>query len=222
MLLLLACSEPLPDDADGRMHAAWDAWQAGDDRTLAQAISLMAETDGEGELTPLTETPGVMLVNPLPGCTLEQVEELVIALNQEDFFDVFNHYDREYTSSLEAWKEDREPLTWRSDYGFTVPLSGSAEATLLGEMRAPEEDMRVAVNVLAGPAVWENEGPVFDEDFRIEGWTLRDGVVVHVEGLWRHMDAGAYNTENDAVRDLVLNGLYDWDQQIVTHCEDGW
>ena len=35
------------------------------------------------------------------------------------------------------------------------------------------------------------------------------------------MDAGAYDTKNDAVRDIVLNGLYDWDEQMVAHCEDG-
>ena len=222
MLLLLACSEPLPEDADGLMHAAWQAWEDQDDDRLADAIAALAAEDGEGELTPLTSTPGVMLVNPLVGCSLQQVEDIVIELDQAALFDIFEHYDRAYTSELSAWQDEAVPLTWQSDYGFAIPLSGSADATLLGEMRAPVENMRVAVNVLAGPAEWEDEGSVFDEDFRIEAWTLRDEQVVHVEGLWRHMDAGAYNTENDAVRDLVLNGLVDWDEQMMTLCEDGW
>ncbi len=203
------------------MHAAWEAWQEGDDARLAEAVSLLAESPGDGELTPLTETPGVMLVNPLPGCDLNGVEAIVIALEQDELFDVFDHYDRSYSSSLEDWNENRSPLTWRSDYGFTIPLAGAADATLLGEIREPETGVISVVNLLAEPAVWEEDGHTFDEDSRLEAWVLQDEVVVHVEALWRHMDAGAYNTENDTIRELVLNGIYDWDEQMVSLCEQG-
>ncbi len=220
VLILLACSEPLPESADGRMHAAWEAWQAEDWARAADAVLLLSEADGEGELTALTETPGVMVVNPLPGCTVEQVEDIVIALNQDELFDIFDHYDRSYTSPLSDWEEQREQLDWQSDYGFTIPLAGPADATLMATMRE-QDGVLFAVNTLAGPAVWEEEGSTFDEDFRLEAWTHRDGAVVHVEGLWRHMIAGAYNTENEAIRDIVLNGLVDWDEQMVELCEQG-
>ncbi|MCP4918178.1 MAG: hypothetical protein GY913_14795 [Proteobacteria bacterium] len=203
------------------MHAAWTAWHDGDDDRVAEAVRLLAETPGEGELTPLTETPGVSLVNALEGCDLATVEDLVIALEQDELFDIFDHYDRTYTTSLEEWESEAVPLTWTSDYGFSIPLTGTADATLLGEIRRLDDDVLAAVNVLAEPAVWEEEGNVFDEDFRLEAWVLVDGTPIHVEGLWRHMDAGAYNTENESIRNLVRNGIVDWDDQMMASCETG-
>lgn len=217
MLLLLACAEPLPETADGQLHAAWTAWHAGDYDRAEDALLLLAQSPGDAEVSPLTETPGVMLVNPLPGCTRDRVEDLVVAADQDALFDIFEHYERTYTSSLDDWHADRQVLTWASDYGFHVPVAGSADATLHAEMRLLG-DVLVLVNVLAEPAVWEQEGNTFDEDFRMEAWTQVDGRLVHVEGLWRHMIAGVYNTENEAVRGLVTNALYDWDEQMVALC----
>lgn len=221
MVLLIACAEALPEDADGQMHAAWTAWHDGDDDRVADAVRLLAANPGEGELTALVETPGVSLVNPLDGCDLATVEDLVIAREQDELFDIFDHYDRTYTSSLDAWEREAVPLTWTSEYGFTIPLTGTADATLLGEIRRLDEDVLAAVNVLAEPATWDEPGHVFDEDFRLEAWVVVEETPVHVEGLWRHMDAGAYNTDNESIRGLVLNGIVDWDDQMMAWCESG-
>ncbi len=161
------------------------------------------------------------LILPLD-CELEQVEDVVIHLEQEELFpDVFETYERAYTGDLQAWEEDREPLTWRADYVVSIPLTSDLTCTLLGEIREPAEGVLVARSVLQPAAISEDDDGVFDQDWRMEAWVDQGHRVLHIEALWRHMDAGVVNTENEAIRGLVLDGIEDWDEQVQRWCDLG-
>jgi hypothetical protein len=237
MLALLACSsEPLPEDAEGLFHALWQAWdedsQADHSRLGEVALALAELEPGRGELSTLSdeelaafgphdEQVGVSLILPLD-CELEQVEDVVIHLEQDELFpDVFETYERVHTSDLQAWEQDRRPLGWQADYVVSIPLTSDLSCTLLGEIREPTEGVLVARSVLQPAAVSEDDDGVFDQDWRIEAWVQQDERVLHIEALWRHMDAGVVNTDNEAIRGLVLDGIEDWDEQVQHWCAVG-
>jgi hypothetical protein len=135
--------------------------------------------------------------------------------------DVFEAYERTYDSSLEDWQQDRIPLRWTSIYAVEVPLTSLLTVTLAGEIREPEEGILVVRNVMPEPAVSAEDDGVFDQDWRIEAWTENEEGLVHLEAMWRHMDAGVVDTSNETIRSLVLDAIVTSDEESEVLCANG-
>jgi len=252
---ILACAacrgvDPAPEDLEGLLHYLWEKYPEGSDAELVDALeNLHLSIDGaeledtlDGTTALLTdeevalagldrdvdpsETAGVFIVDPFP-CDLDTAEAIVISTEQDVLYDVFDNYERRYTTDLEAYLErETATLSWEVTYTTTIPLAGPYTADLAGGVRripdAPFGDFFLTRSVLVEPAAFERSDGVFDQDYRIElYYAPRSGTVIHVEALWRNMHAGLANTDSEAVQRFILNSLEDWDDQTAHWCENG-
>lgn len=256
LLIATAGCRPVPEapeDVDGLMHYFWQKVDAGEDDEIAQGVvNLHAAIDGDGldetedgQLTSLdvdeialvgsdadpTEAVGIYMVNPLT-CDLETVDDIVIALHQDELYDSFDAYERTYTSDEAAYSSrEVSTLTWTVEYTVTVTLAGTYSATLrsgarwvpaLNDDLSPFGPVLITWSTLAEPGEFEGGDGVFDQDYRVEVYYQPDaGRVIHSEAIWRHMDAGLVTMESEDIRRLVLDGLADWDDQTDVICEAG-
>ena len=255
-LLAMASCRPVPEapaDVDGLMHFFWQKVDEGEDDEIAQGVvNLHEATDGDvldetvdGQLTSLdadeialvgsdadpAEAVGIYMVNPLT-CDLETVDDIVIALEQDELYDSFDEYQRAYTSDAGAYsRREVLTLTWTVEYTVTVPLAGTYSATLNSGARwvpavtdnlSPFGPVLLTWSTLAEPGEFEDEDGVFDQDYRVEVYYQPDaGRVLHSEAIWRHMDAGLVDMESENIQRLVLDGLADWDDRTDEICEAG-
>jgi len=252
---LFACTgcrgvDPAPEDLEGLLHYLWQKYPEGSDAELVDALENLdlavdgAEledtldgatallTDEEVALAGLdrevdpSETAGVFIVDPFP-CDIDTAETILISTEQDVLYDVFDDYERQYTTDLDAYLDRETPrLLWEVTYTTTIPLAGPYTADLAGGVwRIPDSpfgDFLLTRSVLVEPAVFERSDGVFDQDYRIElYYGPRDGTVIHVEALWRHMHAGLANTDSESVQRFILNSLEDWDDQTADWCENG-
>ena len=75
---------------------------------------------------------------------------------------------------------------------------------------------------LTEPATFTSGEGDFDQDYRIEVYyPPSEGRVVHVEALWRQMQAGFVDTDIDAIQDLILEAILDIDAAVGNDCVDG-
>ncbi|MBW1881289.1 MAG: hypothetical protein JRJ84_23285 [Deltaproteobacteria bacterium] len=252
---LLACSgcrgvNPAPEDLEGLLHYLWEKYPEGSDAELVDALDNLHLAIGgadledtlDGSTAPLTdeevalagldrevdptETAGLFIVDPFP-CDVDTAEAILISTEQDVLYDVFDDYERTYTTDLDAYLErETSTLLWEVTYTTTIPMAGPYTADLAGGVRRiPHRtlgDFLLIRSVLVEPAEFEHQDPVFDQDYRIElFYGPRDGTVIHVEALWRNMHAGLANTDSAAVQRFILNSLEDWDDQTAHWCENG-
>lgn len=244
---LAACRpvEPAPRDLEGLLHFLWEAQEA-DDARLAEGLENLHALLGEGPLEPPLDGSTAPLdvaqvalaglareVDPSRAaglyiatgfdCTLDAAARIVSAVEQDALYDLFDAYERVLRGDRDAFlaRED-DRLGWDATYAVSVPFAGPYTATLDGWARWVEGSdgpFLLTRSVLVEPATFEREGSVFDQDYRIElYYTPSPGRVRHVEALWRHMEAGAVDTDSETVRRLILNGLIDWDAQTAALC----
>ncbi|MBW2257646.1 MAG: hypothetical protein JRI25_24035 [Deltaproteobacteria bacterium] len=231
---LLACSgcrgvNPAPEDLEGLLHYLWEKYPEGSDAELVDALDNLHLAIGgadledtlDGSTAPLTdeevalagldrevdptETVGLFIVDPFP-CDVDTAEAILISTEQDVLYDVFDDYERTYTTDLDAYLErETSTLLWEVTYTTTIPMAGPYTADLAGGVR------RIPHRTLG--------------DFLLIRSVLfygpRDGTVIHVEALWRNMHAGLANTDSEAVQRFILNSLEDWDDQTAHWCENG-
>ena len=247
--------EPAPEDLDGLFHYFWSNYEDGTDEDLALAvINAHDAIDGDvledafdGSISDIdrdeldlvemrsgadpSETTGMFLVNLLP-CTLEQVEEIVISLDQMKLYDgAYESYSREYTSDLDDYLDRREPfLSWVSDieakllgaqYSESVN-GGVRHVASVDEETSPYGPFVVARYWMPQEAEFSKKDFFFTQDYQIEIYYERaSGELVHLYGLWRYMGMGTSSTDADSIVRLILNGLKDWDKTTADLCESG-
>jgi hypothetical protein len=253
--ILLACTackgvDPAPEDLEGLLHYLWNKYPEGSDAELVDALEnlhlaiggadLEDTLDGgtesltteevalaglDREVDP-SEAVGLYIADPFP-CDLDTAEAILISTEQDVLYDVFDDYERHYTTDLDAYLERQSAtLLWEVTYTTSIPLAGPYTAELDAGVRRIEDsplgDFLLTRSVLVEPAEFDDPGPVFDQDYRIElYYAPRSGTVIHVEALWRNMHAGLANTDSEAVQRFILNSLEDWDDQTAQWCEDG-
>lgn len=189
---------------------------------------------------------GMSLVNPLV-CDLDLMERNIYHLAQEELYPDYQQYLREYTSDIDAYKaRTDDTITWTTTYTASNALSGTYESVLNGSMRRldpTDEEVAAAGEELAGegeeaapavgailvarawitqPAVFEREGPVFDQDFQMEIFYQSGDRLLHVYPLWRHLSMGdVLNTDNEGFQATLLKELEKYDEDTEKLCADG-
>jgi hypothetical protein len=249
-LLACQKSEPAPEDLDGLLHWFWSEYREGEDESLGEAVlsglELTAELEKpetgtfsdisleelEGYDIPEGADPsitrGMYLMNVLP-CTIEQIENILIYPAQEELFDSYNSYERSFTSSEEDYQSGAvHTLDWDTEYTATLSIYGEyREFVRSGVRRVPgteaiDQMFMLSHTWMHKPSEFEQEGKVFDQDYQIEIYIEREpGEVVHLYGIWRHMDFGAgLTTDDNFVVSITLSELVSWDKNIQTLCEE--
>jgi hypothetical protein len=246
--------DPAPGDLDGIIHWVWTNYEAaGDDDVELAVRNLHATTNAQsldeaksGGFSDITmeelavvgmqdkvdpsATRGMWLLNVIH-CPIDQLEKITYALEQNELYTgVYDRYMRTYTSDFEAYTARTTPtLSWDVDIWATI-LGNSYYEKLHGGLRRVTPEGRESPILLARtwmpqPADFEDDSKSFSQDYQIEVYYERaPGEVVHVYGIWRHMDLGTFlglDTENDEVIATTLGNLEDWDEKTAELCAQG-
>ena len=246
MLWTLACGvEPAPSDLDGLVHWLWDHhgeaegvdWSEG----FANVLEVLAplEETLTGDLSDLSaeQTLGFSDGDPSGcrglvmarrfSCTLNDLEPILYALEQDSQYpDVYTDYTRAYTSSLTDYTSRESPtLTWEVTASAELLGVGYTEDLLGGLHRVAEGDAGTGVMArtwMPGPARWDSEGWTWTQDYQVELWLEPEpGTLWHVYGVWRDMDLGGLNMDNDGVANTTLDSMSDWDTATEALCAGG-
>jgi hypothetical protein len=188
--------------------------------------TVMARADADP-----SQARGMYLINEF-ACTLDKVTTITIALDQDTQYPgVYNSYKRTYTSDSAGFTAGTTPtLSWSSDIGASL-LDAKYTSTVSGAVRKvtpPTDDptpfggpILLVRAWLPSPAVFEDMGPIFDQDYQLEVYYERaPGALIHVYPMWRHMAIPSVNesTDDDSVVNLITNDLQSWDQQTAALC----
>ena len=246
--------DPAPEDFDALMHFMWQKADTGTDSELLDGVTkLHAAIDGanlletvDGTLSRLsleevewtgnggdpTKASGVYLLNPFQ-CSDETLTELILHLDQQLLYPgVYDFYEREYTTSREAFlARETHELSWTLDYGATVLGSSYTATTNTVFRRLPGDDPEVGWSHgdvlfwkvhLPAPADFGNSGKSLDQDYQIDMYYPFEDRIIHAYAIWREGSYGAgFTTESEAVQRITLNNLADWDRETETLCLEG-
>ncbi|MBI1944798.1 MAG: hypothetical protein HYS27_03830 [Deltaproteobacteria bacterium] len=169
---------------------------------------------------------GIYLANVIH-CTLEQIDALTLEPDQLSLYtEAYAAYAREM---IEGTPESHP--RWLTTYTsaehalmanqFTATVqSGMRRVPDLGPEASPAGPGLVLRVYLPEPAVFENEGAEFTDDYQVETLTERaPGELVHFYGIWRYMRYGVIADSYDALMiDQTLQALVDWDLKTDELC----
>ncbi len=179
-----------------------------------------------------TPAQGMYVVN-MYDCNLPKLEKLLYDRDQAAMHgDVYESYEREYTSSFEDYNSrESKTLSWKFNYSAAPMPAAHYHTTGLGGLRYLADSE--ALNLAHGPALlqtsWMPEPSVFDDtdanefdlDFQIAVFFEPEpGRIAHFLTLWRHLafnGVGA-DSEDSWVIDTILDGFVDWDTRIEELC----
>lgn len=166
-------------------------------------------------------------------CDLQTLQEVVAAPDQDALYEgIYDDYERTFTGDDQAYLSGEEDLlAWDVWYAASY-LGGSYEAESKGGLRrVPEIDAEVSPHGdvvlqrtwMPEPAVWESDGPSYDQDYQIEVYVdAGEGRVLHLYGLWRQAEyPGGFSSDNESVQRVLLNNLAKWDETTEGHCATG-
>lgn len=175
--------------------------------------------------------PGMTLVSPFP-CHLQIAADILTTADQAEIYGEFESYQRTHLDDIDAWlAHDQDQTRWEVDYAITIPFDLTVAAHLRGGARwVPDLGDPALSPHGAFFLVWANltepgemlsgEGD-FAQDYRVEVYyTPEPGMVVHVEALWRQMQVGLVDTDNDAILGLILDAIIDLDETTGEICAD--
>lgn len=252
--VLGACGvDPAPTELQSLVPWFWENYAAGDDEQVAEAVrnldvalkGVTADEPLEASLNRLVKAQlavvgldGVndpakaagMVVATEIGCTLAQVEKVVIALEQDSLYpDVYDTYARKHTTDKVAYLARTAPtLAWDTAIKATIVtntytenLKGGARFVKdRGKVESPFGAILVSRTWLPKPAVFEDTDKKFPQDYQIEVYYERSpGRVVHLFGVWREMVIGGLSTEDDSFVGLMTGNFINWDAKTDALCK---
>jgi hypothetical protein len=246
-----------PMTVDGLIHYFWDHYSTGSDEEIAMGVrslhtnghaDKLGDAQGGSFSHPTADELGIvglqdhdpkkargMYVFDVIHCSLDQVEKIVAALDQDKLYTgVYDSYDRKYTSDFDTYMSRKSPtLTWDVDIAATI-LGAHYTESLHGGLRrvepidtmaTPFGPTLMARAYMPSPAQFPGSGKTWNQDYQIEVYYERAmGETVHLYGIWRQMDLGTFlnlNTDNDEVVSTIVGHLVDWDNQTVALCKAG-
>lgn len=257
LVALTGCKkvEPAPAELDELFHFVWPKFDVGTPEELHEAVVNMHDAvDGntldeatDGSLTRLSATDaavvgvldrdpvlaaGIFIANVID-CDFELLQDILAYPSQDELYTgVYDHYQRAYTTSRNAWLDrSGAELTWDLDYSASI-ISSSYDASARGKLRrieriddelSPFGDIVLARAYLPEPATFKSDGRSLDQDYQLElYWERRPGEVVHTYAMWRQADFGSgFTSEDEGVQRILLNNLVDWDDTTAEICEEG-
>jgi len=250
-LLACSPGDQAPEDLDGLLHFLWSSYDDGTDAELIDALdNLDVAIDGgveplsgtvsllddqeraeAGHVADVENEAGLHVVDPFD-CSMAMLEAIVSYPDQDALKDILDEYERRFDGDRQAFLDgETDVLSWDVTYKASTLFASQYTAELRGGMRRVSAtglgqsafgDFVLSRTALVEPATFEDDDGVFDQDRRVELWYLADsGQMIHVEALWRHMEAGVVNTGSDAIQDLIIDGLQDWAADTEQWCADG-
>lgn len=174
------------------------------------------------------QAPGFFLASRF-SCDLDVLADVLTHPNQGGVHPgVYDSYERDYAVSREDWlAADFGRLSWRVDYEAT-PTATQYQAHTESAIRRFDangslDGVRTLVQrtYLAEPATFAGnpDNHIFDQDYQVDLFMQSaDGEVLHLFGLWRHMQLGLVGIHDDVFVDFQINGLVEWDQQTEAAC----
>jgi len=243
--------EPAPKEFDDLMHYFWQKAEVGADAELAEGLVNLADVFGEldppdGSVTTLSndeiamvgvdrtdadEALGLFMSNTF-GCNRPQLEASLSYKDQDELHTTtYEDYDRTFDNSRSDWLEGAtDVLTWDVDYSV-AQLGIKYDAQTEGFLRrvpdlgddTPYGSFLVARTHFPRPAEFENDNNRhFQQDYQLEIYWFDGGQTKHVYALWRDFDfGGTYKSGNETAQRLLLNALYDWDDETEAGCAEG-
>jgi hypothetical protein len=243
--------DPAPADIDGLFRWYWnehvDASDADVHEALDNAVAVTGLPSIEDALRGSISRLGVEDLEVIGGlegvdpaaangfylvttfdCTAAGLERIYAHLEQDELYvGVYDSYTRTYTSDAEAYFARETPfLDW--DVELSSELLGTPYTEYLrGGLRwVPGAEGRgdtvIARTWMWQPSVFEGSNKVFDQDYQIEVfYEVEPGRLLHLYGLWRHVDMGGLTSDDDAVVNIVINNLIDWDEGTAELCAQG-
>ncbi len=198
---------------------------------LTAAEQALADLE-HAEVPDPTRAVGMTLVNTMT-CDLDTASYYLTMAAQDSLYDGFDAYERVFDGDWEAWL-DREftQLDWEVTYSVSIPIDLVYVAHLSGGVRwvpaledsedSPFGPFFLLWAYLTEPATFTSGEGDFDQDYRIEVYYQpTEGRVVHVEALWRQMQAGLVDTDSEVIQDLILDAILDIDAGVGGYCVDG-
>lgn len=252
LLMLFACKDVVeaPEDLEGLITFTWSAFD-GEVEALDEALTNLEAVVGWSNLDEVQDgavgdlsaedmalvgmedkdieaAGGVYMLNQFD-CDLGHYEDILLYLQQDELFDIYNRYERTITGDEDAYRDGTAThLTWDVDYNSNVLLE--AYDTVLNEeiRRFTTEnhgDVLMVRRVMPEPCVFENEGTsyIFDQDYTVRTfWERAPGELVHLYGMWREVDVGGgLNADNEGIQRQLLDALKDLDDDALAHCAAG-
>jgi hypothetical protein len=178
---------------------------------------------------------GMFLVHMFD-CDLVTLEKILYDLDQgAKYPEVYDTYERTYTTSLDDYKARTSPfLHWDMYYEATPMPSARYGAHSKGSLRYVGADD--SVELTHGPAViqriympqpaeyFDTDANEYLFDFQLElYYEPTPGRIAHFDPVWRHMafnGVGA-STDDNWIIDTILDGLRDWDLRTQELCAQG-
>jgi len=255
ILLLLCCCAPPPEPAPAGLadNLRWQwlhASDAGDAELLEalDALSAAAKADSreqpqKGQL-PLRlsredlrtvgleggEDPararGLLLLQPLPNCTLSTVAPLLTSATQAFHPDLYDAYGRAFDGEEAAFLAGRaQRLAWDATFQAHLPVDDRYTAHVRGELRRVEGRLLVQRSWLKGPAVFAADSrSSFPQDYGVElFFEAPAGRLFHALATWRELRVGALglSTEDDGLFSPMLDRLVALDAELDGACGGG-
>jgi hypothetical protein len=253
---ILGCKnvDPAPENLDELAHYYWDHFDDADDDAVAGGVlNLHAAIQGstredvsDGSISNLTvdqlvligmesEDPsdayGVYIANLIEGCSLEEIEFLTYAANQDELHPgTYVTYDREYGEDIDTYlAREEDVLTWVTTYevsGFASDYIAQLDGWLryvpaLDPETSPYGPMLLSRGVLKDPAYFSgsDERALF-QDYQLEVFYERaPGEILHFYVIWRDMVPLAnQDFSSESTQRLVLDGLAEWDADSEAYC----
>lgn len=176
---------------------------------------------------------GLFMTNTF-ACNRAQLEEGLSHPDQDELHKSAHYetYTRDFDSSRAAFLDgSSDLLTWDVDYSISYlgnNYSAETEGLLrrvpdLGPELTPWGSFLVARTYFPHPAEFDGDNDkYFDQDYQLEIYWFENGQTNHFYSLWREFSFGAgYNSESEAAQRLLINALYDWDDEVEEGCQEG-
>lgn len=170
---------------------------------------------------------GLLLLNPLPGCSLAAVAPLLTSAHPSAFHpDLYDAYDRTFDGDEAAFLEGRvDRLGWDARMQAHFPVDDRYSASLRGELRRVNGRLLVKRGWFKGPATFaEGSASRFPQDYGVElFFEPVPGRLFHALAAWREVRIGALGltTEDDGVFSPMLDRLLQLDGELGRACAGG-
>lgn len=171
---------------------------------------------------------GMLVITELD-CSLDQIEEILVAKNQAEIYPgSYDEYARTYTTSIQDFLSGAAPsVTWKTEYTVSL-LERTYEATLTGGAKrvagaAPGGGvMLLGRTILDEPARFIAGGDAeFNQDYQIEAYyEVAPTRVIHFYAMWREFRVSSLTSSHNLYINIVLGNLVDFDVRTSKVCRD--
>ncbi len=165
-------------------------------------------------------------------CSLEAYERVLLYHDQNELYGKYEGYSRSFDGDPKTFANGTvDRFSWSGQLITFVPLSGTyvydfeTEArrfTLPDDADVVGTEGFIVRTWLPRPAVWDNEGLTFNQDYQLELYIpIAADELLHIYPVWREFVTASGDMSNDLVASLTLWQMGLWDDRTSELCEQG-